>query len=81
MDEEGSIKARMIALAEKSVKPIVTVVDGGRMFDPLRDSLIEQGIPVFRVCDHAVATLALYIQGRLSSQLLRAKEQQGVITC
>ena len=71
MEEEGSIKARVIALAEKSDKPIVTVVDGGRMFDPLRDSLIEKGIPVFKVCDHAVAVLSLYIQGRLMSQSLR----------
>jgi acyl-CoA synthetase (NDP forming) len=71
MEEEGSIKARVIALAQKSDKPIVTVVDGGRMFDPLRDSLIEKGIPVFKVCDHAVAVLSLYIQGRLMSQSLR----------
>ncbi len=71
MEEEGSIKARIIALAEKSEKPIVTVVDGGRIFDPLRDSLIEKGIPVFKVCDHAMAVLSLYIQGRLMSQSLR----------
>ena len=71
MEEEGSIKERIIALAEKSAKPIVTVVDGGRTFDPLRDALIEKGIPVFRVCDHAVAVLSLYMQGRLLSRSLR----------
>ncbi len=71
MEEKGSIKKRIIALAEKSDKPIVTVVDGGRMFDPLRDSLIEKGIPVFKVCDHAVAVLSLYLQGRLMSQSLQ----------
>ncbi len=73
MEGEGSIKERIITLAARSDKPIAAVVDGGKTFDPLRDSLIEKGIPVFKVCDHAVAVLSLYIQGRLMSQSLRER--------
>ena len=71
MEGAGSIKERIISLANQSPKPVVTVVDGGRAFDPLRDALREAGVPVFDVCDHAVAVLSLYIEGRLASQVLR----------
>ncbi|PIE57053.1 MAG: hypothetical protein CSA34_01780 [Desulfobulbus propionicus] len=51
--------------------PVVGVVDGGRMFDPLRDALLRQGIPVFPVCDRAVASLSLYMENRLYTDSLR----------
>ena len=71
MDSEKSIKNLMISLSEKSEKPVVTVIDGGRLYDPLRDTLVENGIPVFQVCDRAVGALSLYMQGRLDAQKLR----------
>jgi len=74
IDSEKSIKNLIISLAEQSEKPIVTVIDGGRLYDPLRDTLIEKGIPVFQVCDRAIAALSLYMQGRLEAQKLRSKE-------
>ena len=72
MDDPGSIKNRLIRLVRNCDKPLVAVVDGGRMFDPLRDALITESIPVFSVCDRAVAALSLYIQGRLAGDSLRA---------
>lgn len=72
MDNPDSIKNRLIRLAQQTDKPLVAVVDGGRMFDPLRDALIAAAIPVFTVCDRAVAALSLYIQGRLAAESLRA---------
>jgi acyl-CoA synthetase (NDP forming) len=73
MDSEKSIKNLMISLVKASEKPIVTVIDGGKLYDPLRDILIENGIPVFEVCDRAVAALSLYMQGRLEVQRLRSE--------
>ncbi len=73
MDMEGSVKNLMVELAAQSAKPVVAVVDGGRLFDPLRDALTAGGVPVFAVCDRAVAALSLYIQGRLAAQALRAE--------
>jgi len=49
----------------------VAVIDGGRLYDPLRDALIEGGVPVFHVCDQAIAAMSLYIQGRLEMERLR----------
>ncbi len=74
MDSEKSIKNLISALAEESEKPIVTVIDGGKLYDPLREALIANGIPVFDVCDRAVAALSLYMQGRLEMQRLRLQE-------
>ncbi len=71
MDSDKSIKNLIISLVKESEKPIVTVIDGGKLYDPLRDTLIENGIPVFEVCDRAVAALSLYMQGRLEVQRLR----------
>lgn len=70
-DELGIVK--LITELEKNVdKPLVTVVDGGRMYDPLRDALIKKGIPVFAVCDRAVTVLSIYIQGRLKRDAIIA---------
>jgi len=71
MDQPGAILERMVSLMAESEKPIVTVVDGGRLYDPLRDALMAGGVPVFNVCDKAVAALSLYIQGRLRADAIR----------
>ncbi|WP_457577425.1 acetate--CoA ligase family protein [Desulfomarina sp.] len=71
MNQEEAVRRRIGQLVAACDKPVITVVDGGRLYDPLRDALVDQGIPVFPVCDRAVAALSLYMQGRL--------EVQGVI--
>ena len=77
MNHEHSIKNQIIDLANTCDKPIVTIVDGGRLYDPLRDALIENNIPVFTVCDKAIAALSLYVQGRLNADAIRISEGFG----
>ena len=72
LEHEDGCKNLMIRLMEESEKPIVAVVDGGRLYDPLRDTLMNNGVPVFKVCDNAIAALSLYIQGRLASEAIRS---------
>ncbi|MBF0302589.1 MAG: acetate--CoA ligase family protein [Desulfamplus sp.] len=71
MNDAGSILNRITNLVSKSDTPIVTVVDGGRLYEPLRDVLMDNGIPVFTVCDRAIAAISLYIQGRLAADAIR----------
>jgi acyl-CoA synthetase (NDP forming) len=71
MHEPDSILHRMESLVSTTQTPIVTVVDGGRLYDPLRDALMDRGIPVFTVCDKAIAALSLYIQGRLRADAIK----------
>ena len=70
MAHEKGIKNLMIALTQKVNTPIVAVVDGGRLYDPLRDALMDNGVPVFTVCDKAIAALSLYVQGRLAADAI-----------
>jgi len=69
-----SFKNQIIKIVNTCDTPIVTVVDGGRLYDPLRDALIDNNIPVFTVCDKAIAALSLYIQGRLNADAIRSSE-------
>lgn len=71
MDKPGSILHRLVDLTASTKTPVVAVVDGGRLYDPLRDALTAKGIPVFSVCDQAIAALSLYVQGRLRADTIR----------
>lgn len=68
---EGGIARLLPEVAGQSDKPVIGVIDGGRLYDPLRDALMAAGVPVFPVCDRAVAALAQYIQARLHADMLR----------
>ena len=65
MDAPGGILERLSAVRDRFRKPLVAVVDGGAQFEPFRKALRERNIPVFPVCDRAIATLSLYIEARL----------------
>ena len=71
MDDKESIALRMPELAARLDKPVVGVVDGGRLYDPLVDELITKGMAVFRSSDRAVQTLAMYIESRLHAERIR----------
>ena len=61
MDTANGIVPLISKVVNTSSVPVVGVVDGGRLYDPFRDALREQGVPVLPVCDRAVASLSLYI--------------------
>jgi acyl-CoA synthetase (NDP forming) len=73
MDAENSIASLLAETARRTDKPIIGIIDGGRLYDPLRDALNANGVPVFPVCDRAVAALSLYVEGRLYADTLRAE--------
>lgn len=74
MHHEKSIKHQISDIARKNTIPVITVVDGGRLYDPLRDALIKDNVPVFTVCDTAIAALSLYIQDRLNAEAIRSQD-------
>lgn len=71
LNAEASIARLLPEVARQCDKPIIGVIDGGRLYDGLRDKLMAEGVPVFPVCDRAVAALAQYIQARLYADVLR----------
>jgi hypothetical protein len=61
----------MPQLIDELEKPVVGVVDAGRLYDPLVDLLVSKGMAVFRSSDRAVQSMAIYIEGRLHAEKLR----------
>ncbi|MFH0783839.1 MAG: acetate--CoA ligase family protein, partial [Pseudomonadota bacterium] len=67
----ASIAREMPRLIAMRDKPVVGVVDGGRLYDPLVDELVASGMAVFRSSDSAIHSLSIYIEGRLYADHLR----------
>ncbi len=59
---ENSLYHLFVKLNQESDKPIITVIDGGVQFDALRKALKDAKIPVFTLCDRAIAVLSLYLE-------------------
>ena len=72
--DSGSIAVAMPLLIAELDKPVVGVVDGGRLYDPLVDELVKKRMAVFRSSDRAVRALALYIEGRLYAEQIRLRQ-------
>jgi len=64
-DHEGSIPNRLKAIGALP-KPVVAVVDSGKIYDPFVESIRDLGIPTFRSADRAMAVLGRYIAYRLN---------------
>lgn len=71
MDAPDGILNLLTAVRSRTDKPLAAVMDGGEQFEPLRRALRERGIPVFPVCDRAVAALAIYMESRLAGEGLK----------
>ena len=71
-NDPSSIAMTLPALLRGLQKPVVGVVDAGQLYDPLVDALTEKDVPVFRSSDRAVRALALYLEGRVVAERLRA---------
>jgi len=60
-----SIVERISTLNSSSTKPLVMVVDSGRLYDPMADGFQKNGLPVFRSADLAVSVLGKYIHNHI----------------
>jgi len=66
-----SFVKRLPPIAARSEKPIVAVVDSGKLYDPMVEAMEAQGMVVFRSSDQAVAALGRYIAGKLAAERIR----------
>ena len=68
-----SIAVRMPQLARRTAKPVIGVIDAGRLYEPMAETMGKDGLPIFRTCDAAVTTLAKYTGYRLRIAMLSEK--------
>jgi hypothetical protein len=71
-----SIDRLLPEVAQETDKPIIGIIDGGRLHDGLRGPLMAVVVPAFPVSARAMAALARYIQARPYAEALR--ERSGV---
>jgi len=75
-EAEDSIVRLLPPIAARSDKPIIGVVDAGKLYDPMVAALEAAGLPVIRSSDLAVAAIACYIEGRLRAERLRSRQRR-----
>ena len=67
----------MPPMVERNDKPIIGIVDGGRLYDAMSARLMDQGVCIFRNCARGTQALVQYIEGRLASDALRASHTRA----
>ncbi len=70
--DDGSIVNLFAKLSDELDKPVIGIIDGGSLYDPMAEKMMDQGLCIFRSCDRGVHALAKYTQARLKARQLPA---------
>ncbi len=73
INSEDSVTQQLPKLVDAIDKPIIGIVDGGSLYDPMIEMLKDKGVCTFRSCDQGVKALAKYIEGRLNSNEIKRR--------
>ncbi len=65
----------MPVLAAQNDKPVLGIVDGGRLYDAMCAGLMDRGVCVFRNCARGTRALVQYIEARLAADAIRAADR------
>jgi len=76
INDSRSIAQLLPAVAAKSSKPLVAVIDSGELYDPMAEALAAGGLPVFRRADRAIRSLRRWTDVRLR-QTRQSPEDHG----
>ncbi|MBD3221755.1 hypothetical protein GF314_10985 [bacterium] len=60
IDRPDALGQRWLEIIAASDKPVVVVVDSGRLYDPLCEQIAAAGVPVFRKIDRAARALGAF---------------------
>jgi hypothetical protein len=64
INDPASTVALMPPLVARNEKPIVGVIDAGRLYDAMAARLMDQGVCIFRNCARATAALVQWVEAR-----------------
>ena len=73
IDATESIVQLLPNLIADIKKPVIGVVDGGKLYDPMVESMEKKGVLVFRSSDRAVTSLAKYINCRIHTDGIKSR--------
>jgi len=63
----------MPPLAERHDKPVIGILDGGRLYDEMTARLMDRGVCCFRNCARGTKALVRYIEARLNAESLQRR--------
>ncbi|MCC6193754.1 MAG: CoA-binding protein, partial [Burkholderiales bacterium] len=63
----------MPPMVARNAKPVIGVVDAGRLYDAFSARLMDQGVCIFRNCARATSALVRYVEARLYAAALRSR--------
>jgi acyl-CoA synthetase (NDP forming) len=64
----------MPPIVKRNDKPIVGIVDGGKLYDAMAAGLMDQGVCVFRNSARGTRALVRYVEARLYADALRKRD-------
>jgi acyl-CoA synthetase (NDP forming) len=73
ISDEESIAQQMPKLVAALDKPLIGIVDGGELYEPLVAAMKDRGVCVFRSCGAGVKALARYTRARLRAEEIRRR--------
>ncbi len=69
IENDASYPKRLIRIAHESAKPMVVVIDSGKLYDPMVQLMERNGLIVFRTADLAIRIFGKYINNRLLNKV------------
>jgi len=72
-----SVAQRLIEIWRDEIKPWVAVIDAGRLYDPLANTLDKAGVPIFRSADRALGALGRWASFHLTSGRIQSGNESG----
>jgi acyl-CoA synthetase (NDP forming) len=66
----------MPPIVERNDKPLVGIVDGGKLYDAMAAALMDQGVCVFRNCARGTKALVRYCEARRYADSLRRRQAE-----
>ncbi len=70
INDPASTVALMPPIVARNDKPVIGVIDAGRLYDAMAARLMDQGVCVFRNCARATTALVHYVEARLHAASL-----------
>lgn len=75
INDPASTVHLMPPIAERNDKPLIGVIDAGRLYDAFAARLMDQGVCIFRNCARATTALVRYVEARLYAATLKANPE------
>jgi hypothetical protein len=75
INDPASTVHLMPPIVARNGKPIIGVIDAGRLYDAMAARLMDQGVCIFRNCARATTALVHYVGARLYASTLEGNPE------